>query len=1135
MIKKTITIIFCILIILNISSAEEITTFSNGLNSVIFPFDELLSDSIQIEITENGMCVDTARISITGEYILSTQQGAADVILITDRSGSMGWNFTDEWSDDGSVFRNCDDPNINLPSTTRISVAKCIDKKFVNDFLDSSNPSLRIALVSYSTTSTIDQTFTNNEQILIDEINSYVDTSSTCISCAIDDAINEVINNGNDNSPKSIILMTDGKTNYCIGYNCGEATAIAEAEDLSCNYDNPESAAELGITIYTVAFGDGSEVNEELLQDIADCTGGQFFKSDDPETLFDIYEQIAQDIMTNSYPTPSIDINNDGTINFDVSDTLDGTIIWNDNSCTGASCDSLIYELNLSTTACSSPPCSIDLLVSTSTPGNITLHNLYISTSECEIPTFCGDHEIQYPNDNNEYEECDNGSLNNDFQPDACRTNCLNASCGDNIIDSLEECDDGNNDDGDDCSAICMNETVCLTEGQIEMIDRTVEFNYTSFPGHDYNLEEMVFDFFALQCEEDSLTYSIDSSSNFLISQTDSDITIVPNDPDWTTATSETLNIETSCIGPACYKLKTETEIKLGNADIVLITDFSGSMKKAIDSWTQGTGDSNCETLYLNSDARKTHLARCVDKELVTSVLNYSGNRIWPVFIHDDEIKSYVGNPENEIDINNYIDNSGPQGKDKTCLSCAINEAYEIFANNNDPNRHRFIIFMTDGVPTHCSDGSCESISSTYGTEVCEGFCDTNGQDGCGSVAQGCDDNLCEPTENNTLFSANRVINDFNTRFYTIGFGLIQECSRAKTLLTHIAEVTGGTYYHSSNTLAIRQIYQDIAQEIVDISKIKEWIEEPTIQYTGSSELNIIYDNYTECGNHIVEYNEECDDGNSNNFDSCDNNCHAILCNNFNVEGIEECDDGTDTDLNDECIIDYSKTPAYVCMDALCGDGYRWSNDCIVNINCEDCDNGVLNSNSQSNACREDCTDPICGDHVWDNLFGEDCDDNTPFCNDACEKTCVWININTIKNNDFNSIDLYEINEINNLWTTEEIFTITENKETISNINSIYGPNSVKFEIATNNYLGYENINVTLEDSSGNNASICFNLTVNDIPNYIPTPINQTRLLVAKGNLVTGYGLDPLFGQIETWGPYIITVKVWEKDKRQND
>ena len=52
-------------------------------------------------------------------------------------------------------------------------------------------------------------------------------------------------------------------------------------------------------------------------------------------------------------------------------------------------------------------------------------------------------------------EACDDGSLNSDDLPNACRTTCEVASCGDDTTDAGEECDDGNRVDDDFCTNAC--------------------------------------------------------------------------------------------------------------------------------------------------------------------------------------------------------------------------------------------------------------------------------------------------------------------------------------------------------------------------------------------------------------------------------------------------------------------------------------------------------------------------------------------------------------------------------------------------------------------------------------------------------------------------------------------------------
>jgi cysteine-rich repeat protein len=66
----------------------------------------------------------------------------------------------------------------------------------------------------------------------------------------------------------------------------------------------------------------------------------------------------------------------------------------------------------------------------------------------CAAPP-CGDKKVEG------IEECDDGRLNDDTLPDACRTDCRMAWCGDGVVDSGEECDDGNPWGGDGCSTTC--------------------------------------------------------------------------------------------------------------------------------------------------------------------------------------------------------------------------------------------------------------------------------------------------------------------------------------------------------------------------------------------------------------------------------------------------------------------------------------------------------------------------------------------------------------------------------------------------------------------------------------------------------------------------------------------------------
>lgn len=127
------------------------------------------------------------------------------------------------------------------------------------------------------------------------------------------------------------------------------------------------------------------------------------------------------------------------------------------------------------------------------------------------------------------------------------------------------------------------------------------------------------------------------------------------------------------------------------------------------------------------------------------------------------------------------------------------------------------------------------------------------------------------------------------------------------------------------------------------------------------------------CGNGRLDGIEECDDGNRVSGDGCDGICHVEFCGDAVLQPAlgEECDDGNAVP-GDGC----DGTCAF---EFVCGDG-------IVDPN-EQCDDGLLNSDTEPDACRTDCRLPRCGDSVVDS--GEACDDGNNANEDGCSFSCV--------------------------------------------------------------------------------------------------------------------------------------------------
>jgi len=432
-------------LLLSVAVNADITSFQGGASSLNMEFFEPGNQSIYIVITDANECIDTGRstsVLFSGSAII-TEDGRADASLITDVSGSMQRQVG------GTAYgvqRDCDDPNLLNSNTRRIDMAKCLDIEFTSTVVDNTTNDTRLTLVRYNERGIRAPDLTNDETLLIDTINAYVPGGYTCISCGIRDSIDELTGTNSDPTAlKTIVLMTDGQANRCYPPvdNCGTGAGEQQARDFAYDSDDPLSAIRNGIVIHTIAFG--GNAREALLQDIASNTGGLFYTSSDPVALQNIYNEIANLIITGSYPTPSVDLGGDGSNDYDPGIPLTGDDIWDDSV--------LITALNVSTSTCFTPPCIMEWIVYSSSIGNITISDLNIATGPCGIPAFCGNSIREMP------EECDDGPLNNDTIPDACRLNCMNAGCNDGVIDTGEVCDDGllNSDtEPDACRTNCV-------------------------------------------------------------------------------------------------------------------------------------------------------------------------------------------------------------------------------------------------------------------------------------------------------------------------------------------------------------------------------------------------------------------------------------------------------------------------------------------------------------------------------------------------------------------------------------------------------------------------------------------------------------------------------------------------------
>ena len=118
---------------------------------------------------------------------------AADIALVTDTSGSMGYRM-DGIGSYGTDRTNCSDPRIINDSlngpTQKMSVARCLNKNFTEIVFRSSTT--KVAPIKFSTAST-NNSLSSSRTWVDGIINGYSQGGSTCMCCGIRDSIYDLI------------------------------------------------------------------------------------------------------------------------------------------------------------------------------------------------------------------------------------------------------------------------------------------------------------------------------------------------------------------------------------------------------------------------------------------------------------------------------------------------------------------------------------------------------------------------------------------------------------------------------------------------------------------------------------------------------------------------------------------------------------------------------------------------------------------------------------------------------------------------------------------------------------------------------------------------------------------------------
>lgn len=210
----------------------------------------------------------------SAEHYTNTTTEGIDIVLAVDVSTSMlAKDFTPD----------------------RLSVAKEVASEFISDRTGD-----RIGLVVFAGESFTQSPLTTDQsslQTMLGRISSGIIEDGTAIGNGLATSINRL--RESDAKSKVVILLTDGVNNR------GEISPLTAAK----------IAKDLGIKVYTIGIGRRGtapypifddrgrevdvvnmkvEIDEKILRNIAEQTGGEYFRATDKQTLEAVYERINQ-------------------------------------------------------------------------------------------------------------------------------------------------------------------------------------------------------------------------------------------------------------------------------------------------------------------------------------------------------------------------------------------------------------------------------------------------------------------------------------------------------------------------------------------------------------------------------------------------------------------------------------------------------------------------------------------------------------------------------------------------------------------------------------------------------------------------------------------------------------------------
>jgi Mg-chelatase subunit ChlD len=211
---------------------------------------QVVKEAIAV-LSDAAEAFDKFKTDMSSRRKSPSKTSGLDIVLVIDVSGSMLDTFKGQRKIDAAI-------------------------RSASDFTRLTSPYDRVGLVKFSTQATLVKNLTYNKWEVLDGIMSLTTGGATAIGDGLWLAL-DILERRTEMRNAAIILLTDGMNNA--GIHAPEESA--------------ERAKRLGISVFTLGFGEKNDIDEDALKEVASITGGRYYYAPSPEDLHNIYVSLS--------------------------------------------------------------------------------------------------------------------------------------------------------------------------------------------------------------------------------------------------------------------------------------------------------------------------------------------------------------------------------------------------------------------------------------------------------------------------------------------------------------------------------------------------------------------------------------------------------------------------------------------------------------------------------------------------------------------------------------------------------------------------------------------------------------------------------------------------------------------------